>query len=139
MATTSMVLPDRAAKLRAGLAAFQSEDFHYVMTVGSTRGRLGIRLESRIGGVSEVAAEEPLTVSNADGAGRDARKVLLRIEATGSQYRFSYAVEDGASDADGTASDAWQILADSVDGRVLSTKPAGGFVGTRFGLYAYTE
>jgi alpha-N-arabinofuranosidase len=47
----------------------------------------------------------------------------------GDRYTFSFAV----------APDSWTELARDVDGTVLSTKVAGGFVGAMLGLYAYAN
>jgi alpha-N-arabinofuranosidase len=55
--------------------------------------------------------------------------VYLRIRARDGRYDFLYATEPNA----------WQALRNDADGTVLSTKVAGGFVGTMFGLYAYTD
>jgi alpha-N-arabinofuranosidase len=52
--------------------------------------------------------------------------LLLKIEAQGSVYSFSYAYEP----------QKWHLLKDSVDARFLSTKVAGGFVGCVYALYA---
>jgi alpha-N-arabinofuranosidase len=52
---------------------------------------------------------------------------LLRITARGGRYDFSYAER----------ADAWRVLARDVDGTILSTHVAGGFVGTVIGMYAY--
>jgi alpha-N-arabinofuranosidase len=51
---------------------------------------------------------------------------MLRINAAGEQYSFSYAA----------APDKWITLKDKVDGTWLSTQVAGGFLGSVYGLYA---
>jgi alpha-N-arabinofuranosidase len=53
--------------------------------------------------------------------------VFLRIDARGGRYDFRYAVREGE----------WMPLQLDADGTILSTKVAGGFVGSLFGLYAY--
>ena len=45
--------------------------------------------------------------------------------ANGSKYSFYYAVKKGK----------WILLKDNVDGKHLSTKDAGGFVGSLFAMY----
>jgi alpha-N-arabinofuranosidase len=55
--------------------------------------------------------------------------VYLRIRARGGRYDFSYA----------SRPDAWVLLAGDADGTILSTRVAGGFVGTMLGLYAYRD
>ena len=108
---------------RAGLAALQSEDFFYLLSVGRHGGRDVVRLERRAGPdepeFGTVVAEAPAPAG---------RPVELRITARGGKYDFDYAPQPGH----------WTTLARDVDGTILSTKVAGGFVGTTFGLYAYS-
>jgi alpha-N-arabinofuranosidase len=53
-------------------------------------------------------------------------RVYLRVEASEQAYSFC-----AASDPD-----RWRAVAQDVDGRILSTPVAGGFVGTYIGMYA---
>ena len=53
--------------------------------------------------------------------------IYLRIRARGGSYDFFYAYRP----------DAWILLKGNEDGTILSTRVAGGFVGTMLGLYAY--
>ncbi len=53
--------------------------------------------------------------------------LYLKIEARGRAYDFYY----------GTRPDEWMPLLRNADGTILSTKTAGGFVGTVIGMYAY--
>jgi alpha-N-arabinofuranosidase len=53
-------------------------------------------------------------------------KVYLQIETNGDKCNFQYA----------TQPDKWKLLLGDVDGKYLSTKVAGGFVGSLFALYA---
>jgi len=52
--------------------------------------------------------------------------VFLKIEANGGTYSFYYAIQK----------DKWQLLKDNVVGKFLSTKTAGGFVGSMYAMYA---
>jgi len=54
---------------------------------------------------------------------------LLRIDARDGRYDFSYA----------TRENDWQVLLKDADGTILSTKVAGGFVGTMLGMYAQSS
>jgi alpha-N-arabinofuranosidase len=56
-----------------------------------------------------------------------AATVFLKIDARGARYDFSYATREGQ----------WMFLVRDADGMILSTKHAGGFVGTMLGMYAY--
>ncbi|MFN3945825.1 MAG: family 43 glycosylhydrolase [Allosphingosinicella sp.] len=108
----------------AGLAAFQSDDYWYLIAVGQEGGRRVVTLRRRadpsdpVGGVPIAAA--PV----ADGV-----PVRLRIAARGADYDFLYGADDGE----------WRELATGLDGRILSTRVAGGFVGAVFGLHAYSS
>jgi alpha-N-arabinofuranosidase len=55
--------------------------------------------------------------------------LYLRIRARLDKYDFFYA----------TTPNAWKMLLAGADGTILSTKVGGGFVGTMFGMYAYTS
>lgn len=50
----------------------------------------------------------------------------LQIRIDGGDVRFFYRGEEGA----------WQPIGGVLDGRVLSTRMAGGFVGATIGMYA---
>ena len=53
-------------------------------------------------------------------------RIYFKVEADGQAYSFYIATEP----------EAWQPVAESIDGRILSTPFAGGFVGTYIGMYA---
>jgi len=55
-----------------------------------------------------------------------AGRVYLKVEACGQAYGF-YVAE---------SAEEWQAVAERVDGRILSTPVAGGFVGAYIGMYA---
>jgi alpha-N-arabinofuranosidase len=81
-----------------------------------------VQLEQRNKGVSRVLGTWPSSPAG------DA-PLELRIEVRADSLDFAM--------RRGTA--PWQVLLTGADGRMLSTKVATGFVGTNFGLYAYTE
>jgi alpha-N-arabinofuranosidase len=107
---------------RAGLAAVQSNEFFYLLSVNQDAGREVVKLERRAGPKDPEAgvtiAEAPVPRGAA---------VELRIAARGGRYDFAYALQPGR----------WTSLAANQDGTILSTRTAGGFVGATFGLYAY--
>jgi alpha-N-arabinofuranosidase len=78
-------------------------------------------LEQGIPGGTRVLASAPLDPASPG-------PIRLRIDADADRYAFLYA----------QPGDEWVTLADSVDGVVLSTAAAGGFVGAVFGLYAHS-
>ena len=111
---------------KAGLVAFQNERFHYFVGLTMQQdGRVTVDVEQHrvIGGrdTTVVLASKPWTLS------RD--PILLRIDARGDRYDFYYATRPGA----------WTPLATDADGTMLSTRIAGGFVGTMLGMYAFSS
>jgi xylan 1,4-beta-xylosidase len=121
-AQTTVRFTPRADGDKAGLAVVQNDDFYYLLAVTRVAGKPVLRLERRTGAKDPVdgvvVAETPLSGSGS---------VDLKITARGGAYDFAYAVKPGA----------WTTLKAEVDGTVLSTKTAGGFVGALFGVYAY--
>jgi xylan 1,4-beta-xylosidase len=99
----------------AGLTLVQNDAFHFCFVVTRTD-RPVVRLIKRMAGVEEILAEQPL----------DAGRCYLKIEAHEQAYNFYVATEP----------DVWQPVAKDIDGRILSTPVAGGFVGAVIALYA---
>ncbi len=99
----------------AGLAVIQNNEFYFCFVV--TRGvETVVRLIKRARGVEEVLAEQPV------GAGR----FYLKVEGREQAYSFYMAAQ----------LDEWRPIAEQLDGRILSTPVAGGFVGTTIAMYA---
>jgi alpha-N-arabinofuranosidase len=123
--TAVRFVPEKAGD-RAGLAAFHNETHYFLLSVTSSGGKSVVRLERRAGNAPgtqiAVVAEAPLAVT--PGA-----PVYLRIAAREGRYDFSYGVRPND----------WRPLAADQDGTILSTKVAGGFVGTMFGLFARAD
>ncbi len=125
VATTSMVFAPQSVGDEAGLTVLQSDEYFYAL--GLTRddaGELIVRLRRRSGPDSPVIGEEVVsrTIDMPEG-----QAVGLRIAARGDAYDFSYSLDDSAT---------WTELSRDQDGKLLSTRVAGGFVGAVFGLYA---
>ncbi len=120
-ASTAMTRPGPG--VAAGLAAFQNEDYWYFIGVRRLDGdRVEIFLEGRDGrGVTTPLARQTRIASSG-----------LRLKITGDEGRYAFAFDVGEGQG-------WQLLADDVDGTVLSTDRAGGFVGTLLGPFARDE
>jgi xylan 1,4-beta-xylosidase len=122
--TTRVRFVPRVDGDRAGLAAFQNDAYWFFLGIEQADGRAIIRLDRRAGEheprEGAVLAETPFGVP-------PGTPVDLRITARGGHYDFAYATRPGE----------WRVLARDVDGTVLSTKEAGGFVGATWGMYAY--
>jgi alpha-N-arabinofuranosidase len=111
---------------KAGLVAFQNERFHYFVGLTMQQdGRVTVDVEQHrvIGGRDTTV----VLASKAWALSRD--PILLRIDARGDRYDFYYATRPGA----------WTPLATDADGTMLSTRIAGGFVGTMLGMYAFSS
>ena len=111
---------------RAGLVAFQGENFWYFLAVGRVNGKRVIQVIERAGRATNGTDSVLVTASLPD---RTNETVHLRITARRGRYDFAYA----------TAPNQWTTLLRDADGTILSTKTAGGFVGTLFGLHAYSS
>ncbi|MFX3631620.1 MAG: glycoside hydrolase family 43 protein [Candidatus Pristimantibacillus sp.] len=115
-ARTVMEFIPQADGEAAGIVLLQNHDylfrFEYVMDNGAAE----LRLVERRGGTERVVASR----------GWSCEKVYLKVEAEWQSYRFLYA----------SKSEQWETLAEHVDGTLLSSDVAGGFVGTYIGLYA---
>ena len=107
---------------RAGLVAFQNDDFYLFIGVSMRDGSVAMEAERKAGGEAEIIASETVDIGTDEPA-------YLRIDADGGVYRLSYSL-DGED---------WRTLVGDVDGRILSTRMATGFVGTMIGMYAATE
>jgi alpha-N-arabinofuranosidase len=122
-ATTKLTF-ESSGDSEAGLVALQNDEYWYFLAMGRDRGRRVIRVRRRAGGGEPAAG---VVLASASIGGPPTSPVELRIDAHGAAYDFSWST-DGRR---------WHSLLRDADGTLLSTKRAGGFVGTVFGLYAF--
>jgi alpha-N-arabinofuranosidase len=105
--------------------AFQSENFFYAMTVTLADGKPVVQVERRAG-----ANDTPKVVASKPLPGQADAPVYLKIDADNDRYSFSF----------GTERDRWTPVLENADGKILSTKGAGGaganFTGVVVGMYA---
>jgi xylan 1,4-beta-xylosidase len=99
----------------AGLALVQNNDFHFPWIVTQATDKV-VRLIKRAHGQEELLAEQPIALE----------QLYLKVETHEQSYSFYVASEPSA----------WRPVAENVDGRILSTPVAGGFVGTYIAMYA---
>ncbi|HSK87230.1 MAG TPA: glycoside hydrolase family 43 protein [Anaerolineales bacterium] len=99
----------------AGLVLIQNNNFHFRFVV-TKAAKPVLRLIKRAHGEEEILAEQPV----------HAAKLYLKVEAHEQAYAFYFADKP----------EEWQALAEEVDGRILSTPVAGGFVGAYIAMYA---
>lgn len=115
-AFTAMEFEPQTEAEEAGLVLYQNNKFNFRFTYTQSYGKNIVRLVKCSGGQEEVLAEKEAS------AGR----LYLKVEAEGQDYSFYF----------GETADEYIVLAEKVDGRILSTDVAGGFIGAYIGLYA---
>jgi xylan 1,4-beta-xylosidase len=109
---------------RAGLAVLQNDDYWFFVGVKRAGGKDVLTLDQREGPNAPKLGKTLATVPAPAGA------VKLRIAVQGRSYAFSYAAPG--------AKPVWKPLG-KVETDSLTTKVAGGFVGSVFGLFAGRE
>lgn len=123
-ASTRLSFDPRNDRAEAGLIAMQNDEYWYYLAVGREGEDRVLRLRRRAGNqepaLGVVLATTALPLNGA---------IELRIRAHGASYDFEWSTHAGH----------WRRLATGVDGTILSTKRAGGFVGSVFGMYAHDE
>lgn len=121
VATTKIRFDPTSDTAEAGIVAFQNDEHWYFLGLGREKGRRVVRLRGR------ADAKDPAAGVILASAPVDRDTLELRITARGRAYDFAWS-KDGRH---------WRALASGADETVLSTKRAGGFVGSVFGLYAH--
>ncbi|MBS7458565.1 glycoside hydrolase family 43 protein [Coralloluteibacterium stylophorae] len=116
-ASTALTVPE-TTDVEAGIAAYQNETHWVALAARRTPDGIELTLTRRSGATTTTVARTTLPA--------ETRSLRLRIAGDGGDYGFGYAVGEGG----------WLWLRQGVDGTVLSTKVAGGFVGTTLGPYA---
>lgn len=100
----------------AGLVLLQSNDWQYRIELALGNDGQEIRVVMAAGGPDTVMAKTPFSGGS----------VTLKAEAYNQNLTFSW----------GKTEENLEVIADGLDGRVLSTDRAGGFVGTVIGMFA---
>ncbi|MEI9806909.1 MAG: glycoside hydrolase family 43 protein [Bacteroidota bacterium] len=126
-ATTSLSFDPSNDDEKAGLVIFQNEQHFYFicMTFGLTPQSNGPTKMVHLYQSTADSSAMKLIVSQAL-PNTIKENIRLQVRADKDQYSFYYSY----------GNKPWQLLADKQDGKFLSTKDAGGFVGSVFALYA---
>jgi alpha-N-arabinofuranosidase len=111
----------------AGIAAFQNESHHYFL--GVQRGNSGYEIF-----LEQAAAGAPQRIRTASIDLAAGAPLILAIDGDAGTIGFGYRRPDHPREPAGPATESW--LARELDGKLLSTAVAGGFVGTTVGVYA---
>ena len=114
-AATALQFKAKTENEKAGLLIFQNEKHYYYLCQSVKDGMTVIQLFRG----TELIAGKPVKL-------KGNKTLFLKITADNDKYSFWYA----------TKKDNWQSLLENADGKFLSTKEAGGFVGALYALYA---
>jgi alpha-N-arabinofuranosidase len=121
-AATAINFKANAANEKAGLLIFQNETHFYFLCQSVQDGSPVVQLFKSVAdeknGKLELLQSQTLTDSN--------KELELKIESKGNTLIFYYATQKGK----------WNLLKDGIDAKFLSTKTAGGFVGSMYAMYA---
>ncbi|MGD7045639.1 glycoside hydrolase family 43 protein [Jeotgalibacillus proteolyticus] len=115
-ASTVLEFAPESDNEEAGIVLLQSNEFHFRFVHTKKGGENVILLIKCEAGEEEVLKEQPV----------HSEKLYLKVEGRGQDLSFWY----------GENPSSYAPLIQQVDGRILSTDVAGGFVGTQMGLYA---
>jgi alpha-N-arabinofuranosidase len=124
-ASTVLVLNRSMVNCDAGLAALQNDTNYFFLGVRTEKGkvpRIFLEQSTQTSKAPEIIASESLPIGLC--------RIELRIKGTGRLYSFAYRADPAG---------VWKTIAEKVDGSILSTQAAGGFVGTVIGLYARAQ
>ncbi|MHA4844630.1 glycoside hydrolase family 43 protein [Flavitalea antarctica] len=115
--TTKLAFSAAGENEKAGVVIFQNETTYYYLCKSIADGKPAIQLYQSSGDSMKLLTSLPLGSANSD--------CYLRIEPKDNIYTMSYSINDSK----------WTKIRD-VDGTILSTAKAGGFVGCVIGMYA---
>ncbi|WP_256011880.1 glycoside hydrolase family 43 protein [Desertivirga xinjiangensis] len=104
---------------KSGLIILQSEEHFYYLCKSFKQGKDVVQLFK-----STPKSKEMELISERELGKKDA-KIYLKIAASKDSYSFWYSLKRNK----------WTLLKEGLDARFLSTKTAGGFVGSLFGMY----
>ena len=102
----------------------QSDDFYWFVGLARAGDKTVVRVEKRAGKTDPV---DGVVVAEAPVALKPGQGLDLKIAVRGGAIDFAYAAKPGQ----------WETLKAGADATTLSTKVAGGFVGTMLGVYAH--
>lgn len=117
---------------RAGIAVLQNDDYWIFLGLKRVNGKLTLVLDRRLGPDGPAAGETVAKLDAADAGIAAGMPIALRIEVKANRYLFSFARPLGNPDVPMMA---WRPLG-TFETDALTTKTAGGFVGSTFGIFA---
>lgn len=115
---TSLAFEPAGTNEQAGIVIFQNNAFHYDCLVGTNGSTTVVTVLKTENGETETVSETALA--------EPCHCLKLRLEADRQDLSFSIC----------TDGHAFTAVAENLDGRILCTDAAGGFVGNTVGIYA---
>lgn len=116
---TASVKLEESKEMEAGLVAFQNEKFFYKIVLLQSSGKHYLTISSAMDELINIELQE-------FNAGNE---IFLKIISLGNEFKCEYSLDNVE----------WLPCGEILDGKILSTKIAGGFVGAYFGLFAYSD
>jgi xylan 1,4-beta-xylosidase len=110
---------------KAGLLIFQNEHHFYFLCKSKKGNDSVVQLFKSTNGRTVNDSLE-LIASQIIPTQQEKKALYLKIESNKDKYSFAYSFSPGQ----------WESLKDNLDGTFLSTKTAGGFVGSIYAMYA---
>jgi len=109
---------------KAGLVVFQNETHFYFICRSIENNQPVVQLYQS--GQNRADSNSMTLLASQPLQGKALNILQLKIMGNNDHYSFYYSDEKGK----------WQVLKENADGKFLSTKVAGGFVGSTIALYA---
>ena len=122
-ASTEMDFVTDKVNEKAGMVIFQSETHFYYLCKSNENGKNVVQLFKGNPETNKMDLLKQVELPAAQ------KKLYLKINAAKDMYSFWYGLKEND----------WQLVADNLDGKYLSTAAAKGFVGSLYGIYATSE
>jgi alpha-N-arabinofuranosidase len=116
--TASLKL-EKGKEMEAGIVAFQNEKFFYKLVIQQIAGKNFLTLASAAKEFEKVELKGYKT----------GKQIYLRMKALEAEFVCEYSLNNKI----------WTQIGSVLDGKQLSTKVSGGYVGAYFGLYAFAK
>ncbi len=116
--TASLKL-EKGKEMEAGIVAFQNEKFYYKLTIQQIAGKNYLMVAS---------ATKEFEKTELKGY-KPGKPIYLRMKALEADFACEYSLNNKT----------WTQMGSVLDGKHLSTKVSGGYVGAYFGLYAFAK
>lgn len=117
---STMLITPKHSSYSAGIAAYQSDDFHYYFGVRKKSEAYQLFIEQVKDGVKSIITSKTIDITE--------QGIELVIEGDKSEISFAYNLNG-----------KYEYISKKQDAKILSTSIAGGFVGTMLGMHTRIE